>query len=230
MRRFLLLVFTLSLSINVYGHKPLDTSKSATRDNPILIKNHKISCVAYNKLTTEDDVDYYKLSSVKKGELIYASILVPRIDRLDTYEPVIGIIGPDLNVDWNGLNKEKIEGLLEIDDNEGVIIKKNDKKEKVFFEPFTQTSYWEKQEIDVLAPVDGVYYIAVFSIQNIADKYVLSVGKKEDWGIKDLVKMPGIWWNVRMFTERKFSSYLIVGILILIFLYIIYYILKRYKT
>ena len=63
-----------------------------------------------------------------------------------------------------------------------------------------------------------------------ADKYVLSIGKKERWEIKDLVKIPGIWWNVRMFTERKISSYLLVGILILIFLFIIYYILKKWRV
>lgn len=47
-------------------------------------------------------------------------------------------------------------------------------------------------------------------------------------GYKGLAKMPGIWWNVRMFVEKEKSTYLISGLIILIILFIIYLIIKHF--
>ncbi len=227
--KFFLVVFLLFvLPLNAYAHRPIDTSNAATREDPIVIEDHKISWAAYNKLTNVNDVDYYRLTSVKKGESIFASMLVPKIERLKSFDPVIAVIGPGLGKETDDIKEETIKNLLVIDKGEGFIIKKNDNKDESFFEPFTQTSYWKKQELEVVAPVAGTYYITVFTISNNADKYVLSIGKLEKWGIKDLAKMPGIWWRVRMFVEKRISTYLITGIIFLLFLSLIYLITKKF--
>ena len=227
MKKIVVITIILTFfSLTTYAHKPIDTSKPATRKDPIVIEDHQISWVAYNQLTDIDDVDYYKLDSVKEGEEIYLSMLVPKFERLRDFDPVIALIGPELPNELSNFSKEEIEEILDIYDNEGVVIKLNDKYDKTFFEPFTQTRYWERQELRIVAPASGDYFVAVFD-EEIADKYVLSIGEKEEWGIRDIIKMPIIWWNVRMFMEKKWSTYLITAVVLLLLIFIIKFIISK---
>lgn len=219
----------LLLSTEIYGHKPLDTSNPATRTEPIVIERHRISWAAYNSLQDERDVHYYKLFSVKKGERIYASIYIPRIERLKDFNPVLGLIGPGLERELAGIEEEILVELLEIHPGEGVILRKNEKKSKIFFEPFTQTNYWEKQDLELTAPLHGDYYLVVFDPAGEGDKYLLSIGEEERWGLKDLGKFPAIWWKVRIFAEKKISTYIVTGIFLLGVSYFLYSILKGLK-
>lgn len=228
MNLLIFLIFVL-LSTEAFAHKPLDTSGPATRNSPIVIERHRISWAAYNSLQDERDVDYYKLSSVKKGERIYASIYIPRIKRLKDFNPVLGLIGPGLERELDGLNSEVVEDILEIGTGEGVILRKSEKKARKFFEPFTQTNYWEKQHLELLAPSDGEYYLVVFDPAGKGDKYLLSIGEEESWGIKDLGKFPAIWWKVRIFVEKKISTFIIAGLFLLGFFYLFYSTIKRFR-
>lgn len=227
--RFLLILILIIFSRETYAHKPIDTSGPATRNAPIMIRKHQISWAAYNSLQDEKDVDYYKLSSVKKGERIYASIYIPRIERLKDFNPVLGLIGPGLEMELAGLTRDQIDELLEIYPEEGVILKRNDKRDKTFFEPFTQTIYWEKQKLELLAPVDGDYYLVVFDPAGKGDKYLLSIGEEESWGLRDLGKFPAIWWKVRIFVEKKVSTYIITGLFLLGFFYLLYSTIKALR-
>ena len=220
-----LLIIILKI-YTVEAHRPLNTEGPNTRQNPIFINDHKISWAAYNTLEGPNDVDYYKFEA-EKGDNIYASIVIPVIDGYENYNPEFALIGPDLVSDYNGLNQEEIKARLEIKSGEGVIVKKyTTQRTGIFFEPFTQTSYWEKQEANIEAPSKGTYYLAVFSNQNQEGKYVLSIGRREQWGINDLIRMPKIWWDVRIFTENIISTYIITSIFILLGIYMVFKILK----
>jgi len=61
------------------------------------------------------------------------------------------------------------------------------------------------------APVSGRYYLAVFEPNGWADKYVLSIGDKENWKPREFLQFPRIWWQVRMFAEQQRSTYLLLG-------------------
>ena len=228
--RVIVILLVVTFTFNVYAHKPIDTSGEASRNDPIVIKNHQISWVAYNKLIEEFDVDYYKLLSVNQGERIYLSLLIPQIKRLKDFEPSIAVIGPSLGKDYDGLDKNSIQNLITLTNKDGIIVKQYRDEGNNFFEPFTQTSYWEKQKMNIEAPLDGDYYVAVFDISGYADKYVLSIGKEEKWGIRDLFKMPVIWWNVRMFVEKKWSTYTIAGIFLLLIIISLVFIIAKIKN
>ena len=215
----LIMIFILIYSGSVLANRPLDTKEYTSRADPIKVKDPQISWVAYTSLTEEDEVDYYQLS-VGKGEQIYASMSIPQLDRLINYDPVIALIGPQLDDHLSGFNKNDIYELLDIKTGEGVIVKRYEGSNlKKFFEPFTQTKYWEKQELRVGAPSKGIYYLAVFSLKDQIGKYVFSIGEKEKWGLKDMARFPKIWWEVRKFMEKTISTYVIVvfiGLIIVI--------------
>jgi hypothetical protein len=217
-----LVISILILFTNItLAHRPLDTDGPATREEPIIVSNHKISWAAYNQLTTTNDADYYRFQA-QQGDEIYASLLVPEIDRLKNFNPDLALIGPRLNSDYSGLSKTEIADKLNFRPDEGIIIEQYSKSNsESFFEPFTQTSYWQKQKLTITAPVTGTYYLTVFSNKEQVGKYVLSIGQQEQWGIKDIIRFPKIWWDVRHFVEKKISTLLISVLLLAVFIFAI---------
>ncbi len=120
--------------------------------------------------------------------------------------------------------------MVTLTNKDGIIVKQSRDEGNNFFEPFTQTKYWEKQKMNIEDPLDGDYYVAVFDISGHADKYVLSIGKEEKWGIRDLFKLPVIWWNVRMFVEQKWSTYIITEIFFLLLIISLVFIIVKIKN
>ncbi len=225
---FLLGFFIILISANAQAHKPIDTSGPATKVNPIVITEHRVSWAAYNEFLAPGEVHYYRLEGVKSGEKIHLSLLVPYLERLKDYFPVIALMGPGLEEDFSGLDPEKILELLKPGEGEGVIVKQFAGQEAgTFFEPFTQTRYLERQEMNIFAPASGNYYAAVVDLEGRADKYVFAIGEEEKWGPADILSMPRIWWDVRMFMEKETSTYITAGIVASSAILIAVWLIKR---
>ena len=201
-----MLLLTLLATFSVSAHKYLETESSRTREDPVLVSDHQVSWAAYEELEREGQVDYYKFKA-EKGEEIYASLLVPRIDRFSDFQPDLALIGPGLpdKLDERGAP-------LDVREGEGALVRRYEGEEnEVFFEPFTQTSYWERQVIRRQAPEDGTYLVAVWSSRQEVGKYVLAIGEREAFGPADILEYPSVWWKVRIFAEREVSTYVITG-------------------
>src|SRR3712207_2391340 len=149
------------------GHKPLKVIGS---NNDFLtatnIPNHKISWGIYEELTGSNDVHYYKFAA-NEGERLYAQILIPKLEKFSTFMPSIALVG-------SGLTAGDVEGgysvreyARDVDDlpfaiSPGmraiVVNYEGPIPSTEFYEPFTQTSYWERQEIVINSlPSVGTY-------------------------------------------------------------------------
>ena len=85
-----------------------------------------------------------------------------------------------------------------------------------FDEPFTQTSYWQRQALRAELPADGTYTIAVYDPRGRLGKYVLAIGEREEWGADDLVSMPSVVARVReFFGQARAASPIPIGLGIL---------------
>jgi len=200
----LILVFIFFISITIGAHKPVNVNYPATKRSPILIEDHQISWAAYTELENKKEVDYFRFE-VKKGEEIYANLLIPAVDRLTDFNPTIALIGVGLPKEYEIKNVK-----LDLDENEGVIIKRyKAQTHETFFEPFTQTKYYVKQTLTKKAPTSGIYYLAVFDENNKVGKYVFAIGRKEKWKATEIIKLPKTWWDTRIFMEKEKSTYAI---------------------
>ena len=222
----IIIILILINNRSVDAHIPLETDLPGTREEPVFVEDHEISWVSYNKLTESKDVNYYRFEA-EQGEEIYASMMIPILERLEDFTPDFALIGPGLRIDYDGISQRDVEEKLEIRKGEGVIISGyKEENSEIFREPFTQTSYWRRQQETITAPESGQYYLAVFSREDDTGKYVFAIGREEKWGIKDILSMPRIWWNVRMFTERELSTYSILALLAGVIIFLITRILK----
>ncbi|CCU78654.1 hypothetical protein HSACCH_00793 [Halanaerobium saccharolyticum subsp. saccharolyticum DSM 6643] len=220
----ILIILTLILSFksDAQAHVPLDTSGAASKKEPIFVEDHQISWAAYNQLEQAGDVDYYSFKA-EQGEDIYFSMVIPVIDRYQDFKPDLALIGPALENDYADYDPDYINSILKLEADENIIIVRDDNDNPdTFFEPFTRTSYWKRQEFSTAAPATGTYYLAVFSGEEAQGKYTLAIGRKEIWALKDIIKLPKIVWDTRIFVEKKNSTYLVSALIIALSSFILY--------
>ncbi len=214
----------LILSSNLaWAHKPIQSDGMNTDfKNALRIPDHKISWAIYEELEPRQTKFY--ILDAKKGDSLYASIVIPKIEKYENYKPdLLYIIGNGIEVN----SSHKIEQRIP---QGGIISYSYDRviSSEEFYEPFTQTTYWERQEIRITIPADGEYYLAVSDWQNVHGKYSLAVGEIEDFGIIDFfTTLPLAWIQTKLF----FEEYLIVGIVLGIFGTLISFpVVRRYRT
>jgi hypothetical protein len=89
----------------------------------------------------------------------------------------------------------------------------------VSYEPFTQTSYWERQEIRTQLQNTGTYYVVVSndngsnnSLTNGDGKFTLAIGETEDFSAQDFfMLLPYSWIKVKIF----FNDYLSISVAVI---------------
>ena len=149
------------------------------------INDIQISYAFYRDLHSITQVDTYAFSG-KAGEHLHAGISIPAIQGLESYNVNLALFGPGLPAaGHNALPPGHPEelGALVFPPQPG----------KTFFEPFTQTNYWERQSIELTLPETGEYYLLVWQPDEQTGKYVMDVGHDEVFGPLDILRFP-IWW------------------------------------
>ncbi|HKR73711.1 MAG TPA: hypothetical protein VJR94_06325 [Candidatus Nitrosocosmicus sp.] len=217
----------------------------------IIIPNHTVSWAVYQTLNSDEGIDarFYKFNNTQINSSFYAQIIIPKIDQFVNFTPTLILLEPkSYTIKENGItnviNENKSTSNNNINDtlpfgiptNYQIMINKNYNDtlpSPTIYEPFTQTSYWERQEINSKLYKLGTYYIVVYNSYDNSDnnvqqqnsavkfgKFSLAVGKVEDFSILDLlVLIPYSWLSVKIFFNDYWS--LTLGITIFVSLVIV---------
>jgi len=216
----------------------------------MIIPNHTISWAVYQTLDGNEGIDarFYKFNNTQIDSNFYAQIVIPKIDKFVNFTPSLILLAPKSYALKDNGNTIVIKANKSISSsnvhdtfpfgipiNYQIVINKDYNAtlpSPTIYEPFTQTSYWERQEINSKLDKLGTYYIIVYNNYDNSDnniqqqnstkfgKFSLAVGKVEDFSILDLfVLIPYSWINVKLFFNDYWS--LIVGVTIFVFLVIV---------
>jgi hypothetical protein len=190
----MLVLFTSSFQV-ANGHKPLKVVDSNNDFSTAKeIPNHKISWGIYEELSGSNDVHYYKFAADKE-ERLYAQISIPKLEKFSTFVPSIALVGSNVtagNLQGGYSVREYAHDIGDLPfaippGMRAIVIDYNGQiPSSDFYEPFTQTSYWERQEMVINSlPSVGTYYLVVFdrSLMEDAAKYTLAVGEIEDFSL-----------------------------------------------
>ena len=105
---------------------------------------------------------------------------------------------------------------------------------KEFYEPFGQITYWERQEINLVAPVDATYYLAVYDKQGNNGKLAVAVGYVEDFSALDFMTvLPAAWFESKYFMEDYITpvvAILIMAVIVATTVILVYRIASRIKV
>ena len=221
------------LPTSAFAHKLIPTDgTNVDLDTALDIPNPVISWAMYEEL--QDDPLFYKFEA-KKGDRLYSSIVIPKLEPLEDFTPSLVLIGPEtflelvdelhvLNSD-NEFNFTLPDGYVAyVFDYDGHI------PSKEFYEPFGQITYWERQEIDLELEAPGKYYMAVFDKNGSSGKLAVAIGYVEDFSGNDFVTvLPSAWIESRYFSEDFSPLFIFVGVISGIFALIGFGIYKKVK-
>ena len=180
----------LVLIVPALAHQPFFEEEDFTAGNPGHIEDPTISTAMYATLETSNDVDYYEFNG-SQNQSILLSITIPQITGQENFTPAMALIGPGLPP--GDLPKQVIKP-----QDSGVLILPSPANAISFFEPFSRTSYWTRQEQYVKLPANGSYSVAVWDDKGQTGRYVSVIGDREVLGgdIAFPLKMKNYWTPV----------------------------------
>ena len=201
----LLLCCIMILPASAFAHKLIPTDGS---NNDIVsaleIPDPIVSWAMYEELN--NNVLYYKFDA-KKGDKLSASIVIPKLDGLEDFSPSLAFIAPSFTInlisELKVLDSTKSFPFPIPDGYDAIVFDYNGKlPSKESYEPFGQITYWERQEVNFLIPVDATYYLAVYDSSGDYGKLALAIGYVEDFSAIDFMTvLPYAWFESRYFVE-----------------------------
>lgn len=154
------------------AHQPYFEGDDWTPATAYRVADPTVSTALYATLDSRTDVDYVVFTG-KAGQRILLGITIPQIDGQEEFAPTIALMGP-------GLSAAVLPDRVETPDGAGsVILAPAPGPATEFFEPFSRTRYWERQEDRITLPADGEYRVAVWDAAGRAGRYTLVVGDRE---------------------------------------------------
>ena len=224
------------------GHKPLKVVDSNNDFSTAKeIPNHKVSWGIYEELSGSNDVHYYKFAA-NEGERMYAQISIPKLEKFSTFAPSIALVGSDVtagNLEGEYSVREYAHDIVDLpfaipSGMRAIVVDYNGPiPSSEFYEPFTQTSYWERQEIVINSlPSVGTYYLVVFDRNLVQDegKYTLAVGEIEAFSLLDFFTIiPSAWLDTKFFFEDYVSPTIAILLLVAVPALIAILLIKRLK-
>jgi hypothetical protein len=242
-----LLISNIFIAISVEAHKLLESyhNDNTGFESALIIPNYTISWAIYQQLGGEDSVQarFYKFNNNEINGTFFAQLNVPKIEKYRAFTPSLILIGPKTKNDNSNnqgliilvspsnsvtINKSNTVNTLPFHIPSGYqIITRVDYQgitpSPIFYEPFTQTSYWERQALKTTLQDTGIYYIVVMNNmdnvnKNNEGKFSLAVGEVEDFSLADLFTLlPYTWIKVNLF----FNDYLRIFVAAIIFVFIV---------
>ena len=189
-----------------------------TIENALYIPDPQISWAMYGEL--ENNVLFYKFEAEQK-EPLYASLVIPALDGLEDFSPSLAIITQQQNIAMisSHTDEKNTEVPFVLPDGYQAIVFDYDGKptNNVFYEPFTQVNYWERQEIRTESINPGTYYLAVFDTTENG-KFTLAVGEREDFSNANFFdSFVRAWFETKIFFNDYLTAVISIVIVIIIF-------------
>ena len=201
MKRFLLLSIALIfLSAPALSHQPYFEEKDITEESAWHIEDATISTAVYSTLETPDDVDYYTFAAAS-GQDILLSLTIPQIEGQEHFAPTMVLMGP-------GFPEGPLTSKVISPKGVGILILPPPDNATEFFEPFSRTSYWTRQEEYIVIPENGTLTVAVYDQENRIGRYVFVIGDREVPG-GDLafpLKIKRYWTTIEVQGAQNMTS------------------------
>lgn len=154
------------------AHQPFFEDEDWTPANAYRVKDPTVSTALYATLDRRDDVDYVRFTG-SANQSILIGLTIPQIEGQETFTPTLALIGP-------GLPAARLPARIVTPPDTGArILRAAPGAPTSFFEPFSRTRYWERQEDRFVLPADGEYWVVVWNEAGQVGRYTLVVGDRE---------------------------------------------------
>ena len=216
---FLGVAFLLFDVNGAFAHQLIFSDGTNTKiEDSLYIPDPQISWAMYGEV--ENNVLFYKFEADQR-EPFYASIVIPALDGLEEFRPSLAIISERQNIGLISSHSDEndTDFPFELPEKFDAIVfdYAGEFPGRVFYEPFTQVNYWERQEIRIDSISPGTYYLAVFDIYENG-KFTLAVGEIEDFRNANFFdSFIRAWFETKIFFGDYLTAFVSILITIAIF-------------
>ena len=191
----LTLVLFGGLALPAAAHKPVAVGQlESSAADPIALFDIEVSQVLYYEPTAPRPEVWTRFSGAA-GQELYVQLGVPRIAGLESVRPAFVLL-------WRDEEAEEVSLPVTVPDGfTGVEYTTAGKEANAFDEPFTGTKDWQFPAERIALPVSGEYLLAAYVPGGGLEKFWIAVGEEEAFTAADIVGLPGITVQVRLFHE-----------------------------
>ncbi|OPY27617.1 MAG: hypothetical protein A4E28_01952 [Methanocella sp. PtaU1.Bin125] len=176
------LLLILLASGQASAHMPIIEKKdTAGFADAIHIRDPAVSWAIYGFLEKPGDADYYYFD-LEDGLNVYTELLVPVSPVYEEFRPSYAIVGPGVPGN-DAVPFETAPG------SSALVVDSPGGARETFYEPFGGITYYKGIPKHTMLTVPGRYYVVVYDDRLMRGDYVLAVGEKESFRLRDL---PGV--------------------------------------
>lgn len=189
----LILFLTLALCPSASAHRLMPNDGShLDAETALFLEDVSISQLVLHEVT-EDGPEVWLSFMGQEGQEVYLQLGMPVLDRLENYSPAVALLGPGL---------PEVKPPFEVPDGlGGLLFPSKWQEQEHFYEPFTGTESWILLEQNVTLPADGQCFVVGYHPDGQPGKLWVSVGRREEFGLLDILGMPAVVREVRTFHE-----------------------------
>lgn len=159
----------------LWAHQPYFEATDTTAAAPWRLADPTVSVALYFTLDRDTDVDYATFEGAA-GQVVLVGLSIPQIEGQENFTPQVAVLGPDLS-------GGQLPAAVTVPAGSGAYrLAPVEGEAPIFFEPFSRTRYYRRQQERITLPTDGRYVIAVWSDQGAVGRYTLVVGDREIFG------------------------------------------------
>ncbi len=209
--RWLLLAVCLVLLVapGAYAHRLVEDDGTHTGpETAIILEDVELSQVVYHEFT-EDSNELWLGFDGEVGQELYWQLGIPALEELVNYRPAVAVLGPGLPA---------VEVPFEVPEGLGGIVFETDGVDgEFFYEPFTGTKSWVLATETMCIQKAGRYYLVLYHPTGDPGKAWLAVGRREEFGLQDILSYEQVLGVVRDFHEESAArlsllNYLLIGV------------------
>ncbi len=207
------------------AHSPVFPEENHSTQTAYEINDPVKSWAIYTALEHEDLADYYKFT-VSQGDKIQLSLIVPDSPSKSGFLPSFTLLIPAET------RNDTLPSYVEVPAGYGTVIVKGTDPGQAVYEPFTPGWFYQVGDLTTSAPVDGTYYVVIFSDNHDEDKqnhdredakYALVVGYVESFTPLELITIPYSAQQIYRWEGQSQFTTLLPIVLVLIIGAIIFY-------
>ncbi len=178
----IVIVSALFLVPNAKAHSPIDSGNNDSLETATLVPEPTKSWAVYAELHEGGEAQYYKFE-IQAGERIYIMLFKSTSTEMTEFMPGFVLMGPGLNASG------EIPAFVEVAENVETVVVNGLMSSQASYEPFSPSAFYELAQLDIGAPVSGIYYVAVFEPDR-GGNYGLAIGERESFTASEWLLMP----------------------------------------
>ncbi len=188
--RIAIIVIGLMIPISAVAHVPEFPKGSEDIRQATVIEKPAKSWAVYGELRRGGEAHYYRME-LEEDDRILLSLLVTTDPSERDFTPSFTLMGPGLTHKEGEEDEHEhtLPAYLEVPEGYGTITVEGQRPPKATYEAFSPSSFYSLGDLDLRAPTDGTYYVAVHE-PSAGGRYSLVVGYVESFTLREWVLVP----------------------------------------